>query len=95
MLQSSTSNPSEIWVSTFGKSLRINLFKIPDNPLETGWAWQEWLEDFKEETEYFEIKAVKDKASALQIYSRQEIKKLARNLPYTTPVEEDNYDYKK
>ena len=48
----STSNPIEIWVSTFGKSLRINLFKIPDNPLETGQARQEWLIDFEEETEY-------------------------------------------
>ena len=88
MLQSSTSNPSEIWVSTFGKSLRINLFKIPDNPLETGWAWQEWLEDFKEETEYFEIKAMKDKVSALKIYGE----KKSRNLPDTAPVE-DNNDY--
>lgn len=49
----------------------------------------------EEETEYFEIKAVKDKAGTLKIYSRQEIKKLARNLPYTTPVEEDDDDYKK
>ena len=35
MLESSTSNPSEIRVSTFGKSLRINLFKIPDGPFQT------------------------------------------------------------
>ena len=53
----STSNPTEIQVSTFGKSLRLNSFKIPENPLlETGRAWQAWREDFKEETEYFEIK---------------------------------------
>ena len=34
------------------------------------------------------------KASALKIYSRQKIKKLARNLPDTAPVEDDD-NYKK
>jgi len=48
----STRNPREIRVSTFRKSLRTNWFKIPDSPLETGQVWQEWLKDFKEETEY-------------------------------------------
>ena len=85
----STSNPTEIQVSTFGKSLRLNSFKIPENPLlETGRAWQAWREDFKEETEYFEIKAMKDKVSALKIYGE----KKSRNLPDTAPVE-DNNDY--
>ena len=36
-----TSNPTEIRVSTLGKSLRINSFKLPDNPVETGRALQE------------------------------------------------------
>lgn len=83
----STSNPREIQVSTFGKSLRLNSFKILDNPLlETGRAWQTWREDFKEETEYFEIKAVKDKVNALKIYGD----KKSRNLPDTAPVEDNN-----
>ena len=64
----STSNQTEIRVSTFGKSLRINSFKIPDKPLETWRTWQEWLEDFEEDREYFEIKAVKDKVRAFKIY---------------------------
>ena len=51
-------------------------------------------EEFEEETEYFEIKATKDKVSALKTYGGQEIKKLARNLPDTAPVEDDD-DYKK
>ena len=85
----STSNPTEIQVSTFRKSLRLNSFKILENPLlETGRAWQAWREDLKEETEYFEIKAVKDKVSALKIYGE----KKSRNLPDTAPVE-DNNDY--
>ena len=85
----STSNPTEIQVSTFGKSLRLNSFKIPDNSLlETGRAWQAWREDFKEDAEYFEIKAVKDKVIAPKIYGE----KKSRNLPDTAPVE-DNNDY--
>ena len=40
------------------------------------------------------LKCVKDKASALKIYGRYEIKKLPRNLPDTAPVEDDN-NYKK
>jgi len=36
------------------------------------------------------ITEIKDRLSALKIYDGKEIKKLARNLPYTTPVVEDN-----
>ena len=36
------------------------------------------------------LRGVKDKASALKIYGKYEIKKLARNLPDTAPVEDDN-----
>ena len=87
----STSNPTEIRVSTFEKSLGIISFKIPDNPLQTGQARQKMPEEFEEETEYFEIKATKDKVSALKTYGGQEIKKLARNLPDTAPVDDDDY----
>ena len=69
---STASGPAEIRVSTVGKTLRINAFKILDTPLE--------FDDFEEETIYFKIKDVKDKTSALKIYGGQEIKKLARNL---------------
>ena len=77
-----------------GKTLKIEPFKIPENHLEIGRAWEEWLEDFEEETAYFEITDVKDKVSALKIYGGLEVKKLARNLPDATPVVGDD-DYKK
>ena len=49
-------NPAtEIRVSTVGKNLRIGSFKIPENHLQIGRAWEEWLEDFEEEFIYFEI----------------------------------------
>ena len=87
-------NPAEIRVFSVGKSLKIEPFKIPENPLEIGRAWKEWIEDFEDETSYFEITEIKDRVSALKIYGGKEIKKLARNLPDTTPVVGDD-DYKK
>ena len=86
--------PAEIRVFSVGKSLKIEPFKIPENPLEIGRAWKEWIEDFEDETSYFEITEIKDRVSALKIYGGKEIKKLARNLPDTTPVVGDD-DYKK
>ena len=87
-------NLTEIRVFSTGKSLRIEPFKIPENPLEVGQTWREWIENFKDETLYFEIREIKDRMSALKIYGGKEIKKLARTLPGTAPVVRDD-DYKK
>ena len=87
-------NPAEIRVLSVGKSLKIEPFKIPENPLEVGRAWREWIEDFEDETSYFEITEIRDRVNALKIYGGKEIKKLARNLPETAPVVGDD-DYKK
>ena len=85
-------NPTEIRVVTTGKNLRIEPFKLPENPLEIGRAWEEWIEDFEDETSYFKISDTKDKVSALKIYGGQEIKKLAGNLPDPAPIaEEEEY----
>lgn len=87
-------NPAEIRVLSVGKSLKIEPFKIPENLLEVGRAWTEWIEDFKDETSYFEITEIRDHVNTLKIYGGKEIKKLARNLPETAPVVGDD-DYKK
>ena len=73
-------NPTEIRVFSVRKSLKIEPFKIPENPLDIGRAWKEWIEDFEDETSYFEITEIKDRVSALKIYGGKGIKKLARNL---------------
>ena len=44
-------NPAEIRVLSVGKSLKIEPFKIPENPLKVGRTWREWIKD---ETSYFE-----------------------------------------
>lgn len=48
-------NPTEIRVLGVGKLLKIESFKIPENPLEVGGAWREWVEHFEDEITYFEI----------------------------------------
>jgi len=73
-------NPAEIRVLSVRKSLKIEPFKIPENPLEVGRARREWNEDFEDETSYFEITEIRDRVNALRIYRGKEIKKLARNV---------------
>ena len=65
-------NPTEIRVLSMGKSLKIEPFRIPEQPLEFGWAW---IEDFEDEISYFEITEIRDCVSALKIYGGKEIKK--------------------
>ena len=89
-----TPNPIEIRVLSVGKSLKIEPFKILEQPLEVGWAWREWIEDFEDEISYFEITEMRDRVSALKIYGDKEVKKLTHNLPDTAPVVGDD-DYKK
>ena len=64
---------AEVSVPSVGKTLNIEPYKIPENHLEIGQAWQEWIEDF-EETAYLEITEVRDKVSTLKIYGRLEVK---------------------
>ncbi|PFX12490.1 Transposon Ty3-G Gag-Pol polyprotein [Stylophora pistillata] len=58
-------NPTKVRVLRTGKSLKIEPFKIPENPLEIGRAWREWIEDFKDEISYFEITEITDRDSEL------------------------------
>ena len=67
-------NPTEVRVLSVGKSLKIEPFKIPENPLEVGRAWREWIEDFEDETSYFEITELRDRVNALKIYGGKEIR---------------------
>ena len=39
-------------------------FNILENHLEIGWASQEWIGDFEEETSYFVITEIKNKVNA-------------------------------
>ena len=63
-------NPTEIRVLSVGKSLKIEPFKILEEPLEVGRAWREWIEDFEDEISYFEITEIRDRVRALKIYGK-------------------------
>lgn len=89
-----TPNPTEVRVLSVGKSLKRGPFEIPENSLEVGRAWREWIEDFKDEALYFKITEIRDHVSTWKIYDGKEIKKLAFNLPDTVPVVGDD-DFKK
>ena len=70
-----------------GPDLRLNPFELPDDPLQVGKAWEEWLEDFEESADYHGVQATK-KLQALKQYCGREVKKLLRSLP--DPNREDN-----
>ena len=75
-----------------GITPKIQPYKISENHLEVGRLWQEWLEDFEEETANFEITYLGDKISALKIYGGLKVTRLALNLPDATPlVGDDDY----
>ena len=81
----------QIRVFTASKSPKIEKFKIPENRIELGRVWEEWIEDLEEGTAYLGISDVKDKVSAWKIYGGQEIKRLVRNLPDITEEGDDDY----
>ena len=94
MAEGQEAEQNNMRVIATSKTLKIEPFKIPDNHLKVGRAWEEWMEDFEDEITYFEIREIRDKVSALKIYGGQELKKLARNLPDPPPIEVDN-EYEK
>ena len=42
-----------------GPDLRLDPFELPDDPLQVGKAWEEWLEDFEESADYHGVQATK------------------------------------
>ena len=63
------------------RNLKTNPFLPTDDPLETGKAWEEWLEEIEREFRYFRITDAMDKKDALIIYGGKEIARLAKTLP--------------
>lgn len=48
-------NPTKIRVLGVRNSLKRESFKIPENRLEVGGVWREWVEHLEDEKTYFEI----------------------------------------
>ena len=61
-----TPNPTEIRVLGVGKSLQIEPFQIPEIPLKVGRPWRKQIEDFEDETLYFEITDIRDRVNTMK-----------------------------
>ena len=61
---------------TTGENLKIDPFEILDSHLEIGWTLQEWIDNLKEETSYFQITENKDKVG---VFSKFMVDRKSRN----------------
>ena len=66
---------------TESRNLRAFLFRITEDQLSTGKAWEDWLESIEREFRYFRITDASDRKDALIIYVGQEISRLEKSLP--------------
>lgn len=63
------------------RHLKQKPFIIPDNPLHTAKAWEDWVEGIEREFRYFGIQEDQDKADAMLIFGGAEIIRLSKCLP--------------
>ena len=70
-----------VTVITESRNLRSLPFRIREDQLSTGKAWEDWLESIEREFRYFRIKDASDRKDALIIYGGQEISRLEKSLP--------------
>ena len=68
-------------VITESGTLRALSFRITEDQLSTGKAWEDWLESIEREFRYFRITDASDRKKALIIYGGQEISRLEKSLP--------------
>ena len=72
---------TEITVITESRNLRALPFRVTEDQLSTGKAWEDWLESLEREFRYFQITDVSDRKDALIIYGGPEISRLEKRLP--------------
>ena len=63
------------------RNLNIMPFRLPENQLDIGKDWEEWLEEIEREFRYFKITSPLDKKDAIIIFGGREIARLAKHLP--------------
>ena len=79
-------------ITTESRNLRALPFKLTEDQLTTGKAWEEWLDDIEREFRYFRIGNPADRKDAMIIYGGKEIARLEKSLP--DPVDAFN-EYEK
>ena len=70
-----------ITVITESRNLRALPFRVTEDQLSTGKAWEDWLESLEREFRYFRIADASDRKDALIIYGGPEISRLEKSLP--------------
>jgi len=79
--------PVQVFTAT--RTLKSQPFNPGDDPIATGQAWDDWLEEIEREFRYFNITEPLDKKHALIIYGGKEIARLEKRLPNPTVGGED------
>ena len=68
-------------VITETRNLKAQPFTPGEDHINTGKAWDEWLEEIEREFRYFKISDPLDKKDALLIYGGKEVARLEKSLP--------------
>ena len=71
-------------IVTETRNLRAQPFIPGDDQINTGKAWDDWIEEIEREFRYFRITDPLDKKDALIIYGGKEIARLEKSLPDPT-----------
>ena len=74
-------NDTAVTVITESRKLRALPFRVTEDQLSTGKAWEDWLEAIEREFRFFRITDATDRKDALIIYGGQEISRLEKSLP--------------
>ena len=74
MAEGEPTTQSNMRVLATSKALKIEPFRIPDDHLKVGRAWEEWIEDFEDEITYFEIEKFETKSAPLKYMADQNLK---------------------
>ena len=78
-----------------GIQLHIEPFHIPENKLNIGNEWEEWIEIFEEELQLQKVEDIDDKVTCLRRYGGKEIRKLVKHLPQPPAIENPETNYEK
>ena len=78
-----------------GIQLHIEPFHIPENKLNIGNEWEEWIEIFEEELQLQKVEDTDDKVTCLRRYGGKEIRKLVKHLPEPPASENPETNYEK
>lgn len=63
------------------RKLNIQPFLLGEDHIETGKAWEDWLENLETQFRYFRITEAQDKKDALVIFGGKDISRLNKSLP--------------